>query len=304
MRKFIFLGMSLIFLMLNQNVFAKKVPTPDTPPKGVKIASAEDVQKIIDQGGIIYDVRWHYSEYVLEGHIPTAVSVPYTEWSAKSVDYNPKEDSWDFSALPKDKNTPMAFYCMGVNCWKSYKIADQVAKLGYKNVYWYKGGQPEWDALGLPVEGRNEAYHPLATLFSSGEPLSWLIEPSVLKQYLDNNHKMQIIDLRYKSFFEEGRIKGAFQVDLKDLLSRDGIQLMPKPGSGSDVVLVSENGQTASMAAVALAQLGFDVKVLNGGMKAWNAKYKDQYSEKGKHAVNVEGGSGWKGQLFKLPKGK
>ncbi len=115
---------------------------------------------------------------------------------------------------------------------------------------------------------------------------------------------MQIIDLRYKSFFEEGRIKGAFQVDLKDLLSRDGIQLMPKPGSGSDVVLVSENGQTASMAAVALAQLGFDVKVLNGGMKAWNAKYKDQYSEKGKHAVNVEGGSGWKGQLFKLPKGK
>lgn len=301
--KLFFLGM--LSALIASSGLQAQTPTPDTAPEGVKIAQVADIENIIREGGVIYDVRWHYSEYVFEGHIPTAVSVPFTEWSKKSVDYTAAEDHWDYSTLPADKNTPVAFYCMGLNCWKSYKVSEQVAKMGYKNVYWYKGGQPEWDKLGLPAESRHPSFEAIVGTFTGkNNPHAWSIEPEVMAEMYVSGQEFQVIDLRYGSFFEEGRLKGAFQVALKDLFSRDGIQLLPQPKEGITIVLVSENGQTAFASATALALLGYEVKVLNGGMKAWYQKYNDnKWIEKGKHAVNTPGGSSWKGQLHKLPKG-
>jgi len=284
--------------------FSQKNLTPTTPPEGVKLATAEDVIKVKNSGGIIYDIRWHYSEYEFEGHIPGAVSVPFTEWSALSMEYNAYEDTWDFSKLPADKNTPVLFYCMGDGCWKSPKLAEQVALKGYKNVYWYRGGQPDWDKQQMTVNNKNVSYIPLMNLYKgANNPTTWFVEPATVKQWYDNKEKFQVIDIRYISHFEEGRLKDAYQVALADLLSRDGIQLMPKPQENYKILLVSENGQTASAAAVSLALLGYNVKVLNGGWDAWKAQMKDQYTEKGKLKVNAPGGSGWKGQVFKLPKG-
>lgn len=298
------LASGLLAVSMTTNVMAAKVPTPKEPPKGVKIATYQDVQ-MIEKEGIVYDVRWHYSEYEFEGHVPKAISVPFTEWSKKSLDYDIKKDTWDYSVLPKDKNTPLAFYCMGVNCWKSYKLADEAAKRGYKNVYWYKEGQPGWDKRGLPVVNHNPAYKPAQELFKGkNNPVTWLTEPEVLKQWFDNGEKIKVIDLRYLSFFEEGRLETAYQVEIKDLLSRDGIQLMPKPALGYKIVLVSQNGTLAAAAAVPLAELGYDVKVLNGGMKAWTAAFGDAHTVKGKLDNNWPGKSGWKGQIHKIPANK
>ena len=289
--------------------FAAKVPTPDAPPAGVKIATADDIKQMVDaKEGTIFDVRWHYSEYYFEGHIPGAVSVPFTEWSKKKEGgFNIAEDTWNWDALPADKNEKIAFYCMGLNCWKSYKIADEAAKRGYTNVLWYKGGQPEWDALGMPSDSVNVTYKPLQTLFKGKEqPVSWLAEPEDVAQWIASGKKIQVIDLRYWAFFEEGRIDGALQVETKDLLSRDGIQLMPNPqlekGGLTKIVLVSENGQLAMAGAVSLKLLGYDVAVLNGGMAAWKTKMGDKHIVSGKLAQNWPGKTGWKGQVFKLPK--
>ncbi|MGB0712489.1 MAG: rhodanese-like domain-containing protein [Gammaproteobacteria bacterium] len=41
-------------------------------------------------------------------------------------------------------NQPIAFYCNGKTCYKSYKAARKVAKAGMKNVYAYDAGIMDW----------------------------------------------------------------------------------------------------------------------------------------------------------------
>lgn len=50
-------------------------------------------------------------------------------------------------------DTPLVFYCQSVQCWMSYNAALRAAKLGYRNVLWYRGGVEAWKAAGLPVQG-------------------------------------------------------------------------------------------------------------------------------------------------------
>jgi rhodanese-related sulfurtransferase len=93
----------------------------------------------------------------LDGHIKGALWIPYLEVSAKEVGFDPAEDRFDLSKLPQDKNAPMMLYCDGTPCWKSYKAAVLAMKNGYRNIYWFRGGYPEWKAAGYPIEAGKPA---------------------------------------------------------------------------------------------------------------------------------------------------
>ena len=80
-----------------------------------------------------------------------AKSVPYKEKSAKAVDFDASQDSFDLGKLPADKNAPVVFYCNGPECWKSYKASKVAAKAGFSAVHWFRGGLPEWRERKLPV---------------------------------------------------------------------------------------------------------------------------------------------------------
>jgi rhodanese-related sulfurtransferase len=86
------------------------------------------------------------------GHIPGARFVPYKESSAKEVGFDASEDQFALNKLPKDKNAPLVMYCDGTICWKSYKSATVAIQAGWKNIYWFRGGFPEWKEAGLPIE--------------------------------------------------------------------------------------------------------------------------------------------------------
>ena len=43
-----------------------------------------------------------------------------------------------------NRNRPMVFYCQGTSCWMSYNAALRAIHLGYKQVYWYRGGVEAW----------------------------------------------------------------------------------------------------------------------------------------------------------------
>ncbi len=49
-----------------------------------------------------------------------------------------------------DRDMPIVFFCAGARCWESYNAALRAIRLGFSNVYWYRGGVAAWEAAGLP----------------------------------------------------------------------------------------------------------------------------------------------------------
>lgn len=117
---------------------------------GVTVVDAARVQKMVQSGVAIYDVRVA-AEYA-EAHIKGARSLPYREKSAKNVAFDRTQDSFELAKLPADKSVPVIFYCNSGDCWKSYKASKLAIDGGFKQVHWFRGGLPEWRAKKLPVE--------------------------------------------------------------------------------------------------------------------------------------------------------
>lgn len=122
--------------------------TPTFLP-GAKVVTAREAQQLLAGGAVIVDTRTE-KEFASK-RIPGAVLVPYHEKSLKDVAFDAtKDDFAGLSRVPRDK--PAVFSCNGAECWKSYKASRVALAAGLKNVYWFRGGLPEWEAAGLPVE--------------------------------------------------------------------------------------------------------------------------------------------------------
>ncbi len=117
---------------------------------GIKIVNAEEVQDLMAKGVPLYDVRIE-KEYK-EKHIKGAIPLTYAEKSKKEIGYDAAQDAFKLSETVKDKNSPLIFACNGGECWKSYKASVWAQNQGYGNVYWFRGGFPEWNAKNLPME--------------------------------------------------------------------------------------------------------------------------------------------------------
>jgi len=117
---------------------------------GTELVDATKSKSLMDGGVKLFDLR-AASEFA-EGHAKGAINVPYKEKSAKAVNFDASQDSFDVTKLPADKSTGFIVYCSGLECWKSYKGAIAAIKAGHKKIYWLRGGFPEWKAKGLPTE--------------------------------------------------------------------------------------------------------------------------------------------------------
>jgi rhodanese-related sulfurtransferase/ABC-type phosphate/phosphonate transport system substrate-binding protein len=121
--------------------------TPKSLP-GATVVSAAEVRKLVAEGAVVVDTRSE-KEYKTK-RIAQAVYVPYHEKSLKDVAFDAaKDDFRDLSKLDKDK--PTVFSCNGAECWKSYKASKAALAAGFKTVYWFRGGLPEWEATGMQV---------------------------------------------------------------------------------------------------------------------------------------------------------
>jgi rhodanese-related sulfurtransferase len=116
---------------------------------GVRIVSAEEVQALMGKGAVLYDTR--SEEEYRDKHIKGAKWLPYREKSAKEVGFDFTKDAFDV-ARAGGKDAPVIFACNGAECWKSYKSCVAARKEGFTQVYWFRGGFPEWVARGYPVE--------------------------------------------------------------------------------------------------------------------------------------------------------
>ena len=116
---------------------------------GATVVTAKEVVALQQQGVTVIDVRTA-TEYH-ERHIRGATSIPYGEKSLKDVAFDAALDEWR-GPEQLDRNRPAIFHCNGAECWKSYKAARIALGEGFKTVYWFRGGMPEWDSNGMPVE--------------------------------------------------------------------------------------------------------------------------------------------------------
>ena len=50
-----------------------------------------------------------------------------------------------------DLNRPLVVYCQSVRCRESYNALLRLRVLGYRSLFWYRGGLDSWLAAGLPI---------------------------------------------------------------------------------------------------------------------------------------------------------
>jgi PQQ-dependent catabolism-associated CXXCW motif protein len=50
-----------------------------------------------------------------------------------------------------NRETTLVFFCLGARCWESYNAALRAIRLGFQDVYWYRGGLDAWKEAGLPL---------------------------------------------------------------------------------------------------------------------------------------------------------
>lgn len=80
------------------------------------------------------------SDAYREGHIPGALSLPYTDAETKASEVLPRKDD------------TIVTYCAHKDCDASEKTASKLRDLGYKNVMEFTGGKKDWVEAGLKLE--------------------------------------------------------------------------------------------------------------------------------------------------------
>lgn len=134
--------------------------------------------------------------------------------------------------LPVDKNAKMVSFCNGIKCEESDHLAVKLMKDGYKRVYVYKGGYPEWKKEKLPLmslvkeckEEKKGPYKPKnpaitingAKVHLGGESAADGMIDQFWFANLVNAGKIpaniQLIDVRDAKQFKEGALAGAINV--------------------------------------------------------------------------------------------
>jgi rhodanese-related sulfurtransferase len=129
--------------------------TPKALP-GATVVTLPEVKALVENGAVLVDTR--IADEYKDKHIPGALWLPYGEKSLKDVAFDAHADN--FPGLAKlDREQNIVFQCNGPECWKSYKASKAAIAAGYKHVYWFRGGMPEWEVAGERTErsGQNLA---------------------------------------------------------------------------------------------------------------------------------------------------
>jgi rhodanese-related sulfurtransferase len=125
---------------------------PLIPAKGINpVVELEVLAALNDKDFVVADMRevdWH-----LQGTIPGAVNIPYTEISGRLGEFGCKktEGNWDCANAKK-----VLGFCNGPVCPQSPSGMRAMIREGFpaEKIYYYRGGMLDWEALGLTtVEG-------------------------------------------------------------------------------------------------------------------------------------------------------
>lgn len=123
--------------------------TPTTVP-GVEIVDVAKAKDLIAKGIKYYDVRVP-SDFA-EGTIKGAISLPYTNVSTNTPDFDASKDKWAVEKLPANKAEPILIFGNGPSGWRHYKAPVLAVRAGHTKVYWLRAGVDGWKAAGNKLD--------------------------------------------------------------------------------------------------------------------------------------------------------
>lgn len=90
------------------------------------------------------------------GNVTTTIAGAVTwSWAAEGNSIQDDVQSRLASSLDGlskgDKTRPLVIFCLSKTCWRSVNAVKRVVRLGYQNVFWYRGGRNAWTSAGLPL---------------------------------------------------------------------------------------------------------------------------------------------------------
>jgi rhodanese-related sulfurtransferase len=220
---------------------------------GVSGMSVDDLTTLRDAREPHYLIDVRLPDEFEAGHVPGAISCPGGQL-ANALD--------ELVAVRRAR-----IVCMSAGDTRARIGAALGARIGYPNVTYLEGGLPAWTASGgAAVVGRDDFDVPgLADAIRRTAP----IEPRELQRALGDGVPLRLLDVRRSSEYALGHIAGSTWAPRGDLERR--IAAAIRPGT-RPIVVVSSRGIRAALAARTLADLGYaDVRLLSGGLRAWEA---------------------------------
>ena len=136
MKKQLFTLFAMLFLPALSMAASVSPETID----GATTVDAAMAKKLFDEEVLFVDVRkdsdWD------AGRIPGAVHL------------DNKKGVFSEASLSEEigKDEKVVIYCNGPKCMRSSKGCTSAVAWGFTNVYYFRGGFPEWKAAGFPVE--------------------------------------------------------------------------------------------------------------------------------------------------------
>ncbi len=181
----------------NVKVYAKGYPEWVGLKGNYASVSAEHVaSQIAANTAVIVDSRPLQTKYNT-GHIPTAVSIPFTQFDALK------------GKLPRDTGTPLVFYCGGLKCRLSHKSAAKAIEMGYTDVTVFAKGYPEWKKL-YGASGQT-------VQVKAGE-IEGAIDIERFKSIIaDSPESILLIDVRDADEYAKGSFKTATNIPVENL---------------------------------------------------------------------------------------
>jgi rhodanese-related sulfurtransferase len=240
---------------------ASEKPAYDPYPHQVELGF---VKQMVDgeKKGHLFDARPKRKKYD-QGHIPTAVSLPATQFDKKAGEL-----------LPKDKDALVVFYCGGLKCSLSHKAAFKAEKMGYTNVKVFPTGYPAWKKAYGP--GPTAAFERVAeALRDKGvKPFPVIVDREFVADIVTHQKVGLIVDSRpARKKYDQGHIPGAVSIPQSKFDKMKGLL----PADKGALVVFYCGGLKCPLShksAYAARELGYkNVKVFAEGYPNWKKKY-------------------------------
>ncbi|HET7391881.1 MAG TPA: rhodanese-like domain-containing protein, partial [Nitrososphaeraceae archaeon] len=108
------------------------------------------------------------------------------------------------------------------------------------------------------------------------------ISPQELKRSLDVGKEKKeasifLLDVREPEEFKQWSIEGSINIPLTELLSEQ--KTLDKIPRGKTIITICPHGNRATIAKYFLERYGYNVRSLEGGLKAWNTAFEYTYKE-------------------------